>query len=191
MADYRKAVAFVLENEGGYCNNASDPGGETYRGIARNFNPAWEGWKLVDSHKPFPENCTLRQISAILHTDANLEDLVDQFYVAVYWRYESLEDQRVATKLMDLAVNMQHDGSHGPAIKILQKAVCDQFPNVIECDAFWGQKTANAANQCNQDELLKSMAKYAADRYATLCEKNPNLEVFRKGWLARAATLPA
>ncbi len=40
MADFEKAIAFVLRHEGGYVNNPADPGGETKYGIAKRSHPA-------------------------------------------------------------------------------------------------------------------------------------------------------
>ena len=34
-------ISKTLETEGGYVNDPSDSGGETYCGIARNSNPNW------------------------------------------------------------------------------------------------------------------------------------------------------
>ena len=39
MADFKKAVEFVLKMEGGYTNDPSDPGGETKYGIAKKSYP--------------------------------------------------------------------------------------------------------------------------------------------------------
>ncbi len=59
-------------HEGGYTNDPVDVGGETYRGIARRYNPQWEGWDLIDDTKP-----------NIKHT--NLDPYVHKFYEEKYW----------------------------------------------------------------------------------------------------------
>jgi lysozyme family protein len=59
MADFKQAHSIVMNNEGGYANDPSDRGGETYKGISRNNFPNWKGWKLIDLHKlhvGFPQN---------------------------------------------------------------------------------------------------------------------------------------
>jgi lysozyme family protein len=40
MADFEKAIDFVLKNEGGYVNHPDDPGGETKYGIAKRSHPS-------------------------------------------------------------------------------------------------------------------------------------------------------
>jgi len=51
MADFNQALQMVLQNEGGYVNDPNDPGGETYKGIARKMNSNWIGWQLIDLQK--------------------------------------------------------------------------------------------------------------------------------------------
>ena len=45
MADFQPAFEKMIRNEGGYTlhNVASDRGGQTFAGIARNFHPNWPG----------------------------------------------------------------------------------------------------------------------------------------------------
>ena len=38
MADFKIAFEKVLEQEGGYVNDVNDPGGETYKGVARSIH---------------------------------------------------------------------------------------------------------------------------------------------------------
>ena len=47
-SDFEKSLTFVLSAEGGYANNKNDKGGETYKGVARNYNPHWGGWVQID-----------------------------------------------------------------------------------------------------------------------------------------------
>jgi lysozyme family protein len=58
----------VMKYEGGYVNHPNDLGGETYKGIARNAHPNWEGWKFIDQKRPVPE------------------DLVRRFYYEQFWK---------------------------------------------------------------------------------------------------------
>ena len=51
MAKFSEAEKITCKNEGGYANNPSDNGGETYAGIARKFWPNWSGWAKIDAIK--------------------------------------------------------------------------------------------------------------------------------------------
>ena len=48
MADFNKAYKATMGHEGGYVDDPADKGGETYKGIARRYNPGWGGWKQID-----------------------------------------------------------------------------------------------------------------------------------------------
>ena len=51
MADFDKALRKLLAIEGGYVNDPGDPGGETYKGVARRYNASWPGWSRIDAAK--------------------------------------------------------------------------------------------------------------------------------------------
>jgi len=100
MADFKTAFKITSGNEGGYCNVDGDSGGETYCGIARNSNPNWKGWAIVDQHKPLH----FRQILSI----SELESLVESFYKENYWNKvngDSIPIQDLANQVYDMAVN--------------------------------------------------------------------------------------
>src|ERR1035437_8130812 len=73
--NFRKAFELVINGyEGKYSNDKDDPGGETYKGIARNMNKNFEGWNIIDSQRErnnFPE---------ILESDSKLQQSVMNFY---------------------------------------------------------------------------------------------------------------
>jgi hypothetical protein len=48
MSEFQPALQKVLAHEGGYVNDPDDPGGETYKGIARNMHSKWGGWVYID-----------------------------------------------------------------------------------------------------------------------------------------------
>ena len=50
MAQFEPAFEQMIRDEGGYVLHEvpGDTGGMTYAGIARNKNPQWNGWALVD-----------------------------------------------------------------------------------------------------------------------------------------------
>ncbi len=83
MADFDRAVKFVLYHEGGYVNNPNDPGGETKFGISRKAHPK------VDI-----KNLT--------------EDQAREIYKRDYWQPcgADLLDDHLALIHFDTAVNM-------------------------------------------------------------------------------------
>lgn len=99
MAEFLAAHKKTAVHEGGYANVAADRGGETYKGIARNFWPNWPGWAIVDRNKPLKHNAKIK--------DQELESLVNMFYKRNFWDKiagDAIDDQETAFKLYDFAV---------------------------------------------------------------------------------------
>jgi lysozyme family protein len=169
MATFEPAIQNTLVWEGGYANNPHDSGGETYRGIARNKWPAWDGWTQVDSYKSqpnFPHN---------LDSDSNLLASVIQFYRINFWKYNAIEQQNVADKIFDIAVNV---GS-GHAHKIAQIAAG------VTADGVLGPNTINAINAHPNGSLLPLIVIAAENYHRAIVNTHPEDAVFLKGWLRR------
>src|SRR5580698_6446146 len=81
MADFASAIQTVLANEGALSNNVSDPGGLTKYGISQKAYPSLD-----------IANLTLPMAEKIYQTD--------------YWRYDTVNSQPIATKLLDMSVNL-------------------------------------------------------------------------------------
>lgn len=178
MASISEALKYLLIDEGGYSNNPDDPGGETYEGISRVFNPNWEGWAMIDVAKQaggFPGS--LRDNSA-------LSDAVTRFYQRTYWEFDGVVSQPVANKVFDLMVNME-PGRSGNAIKLLQTALRFVLGRLdILVDGHYGPETETAVNAADEQKLLTELRAQAAIYY---CKKgNPN---FQRGWMRRAVRL--
>jgi lysozyme family protein len=169
MATFEPAIQNTLVWEGGYANNPHDSGGETYRGIARNKWPAWDGWTQVDSYKSqpnFPHN---------LDSDSNLLASVIQFYRINFWKYDAIEQQNVADKIFDLAVNV---GS-GHAHKIAQIAAG------VTADGVLGPNTINAINAHPNGSLLPLIVIAAENYHRAIVNTHPEDAAFLRGWLRR------
>jgi lysozyme family protein len=120
MADFLTAYKRTAVAEGGYADLAGDNGGETYKGIARNFWPKWSGWIIIDEWKKVhgkpKHNATI--------PDKVLDDRVHSFYKTQFWDKisgDKIRSQAFANEMYDTAVN------HGnqKAIKLAQ-ATLDQ-----------------------------------------------------------------
>jgi len=102
MADFKHSILKVLKTEGGYVNDPDDSGGETYKGIARNFWKNWPGWPIIDHAKgdeEFPNSLSFIEL---------LQNAVISFYKANFWDKvggDGLSDQSIADMLVDSAVN--------------------------------------------------------------------------------------
>jgi hypothetical protein len=101
MSYFNEALRIVLQNEGGYTNHPADKGGETYRGIARNFTQSWQGWPIIDSIK---RTRTIKS-GEIINNEV-LHHLVRQFYYTEKWLSKDLEkltSQAVASLAFDMS----------------------------------------------------------------------------------------
>lgn len=172
MANFDQAYAYLVQDEGGYSNNPADPGGETYRGIARKDWPHWAGWTIIDAAKSDPA------FPAVLDGETILQNLVKSFYSVHFWRFAGLNSQPLANKLLDLAVQ---DGLE-VSIKILQTALrAIAGHSSVSLDGQYGPQTEAAANAADETALLQEIRARMALYY---CQRNN--PAFILGWLRRA-----
>lgn len=171
MAEFLAAYPIIFGNEAGYVNDPKDKGGETMNGITRKNYPSWQGWPIVDAHKPLKRGARIPE----------LDGLTKQFYKRTQWNAvlgDGIDSQEVATFICDWFVN-----SGGNAIKHVQKLVG------VTADGAMGDHTLAAINGCDATELLE---KLKADRVAffkNIVAKDPGQEKFLDGWLARVERL--
>jgi len=158
MADFSKAIGYVLANEGGYVNNPSDPGGETNFGISKRAYP------YVDI-----KNLTRDEAAAIYQRD--------------YWKFDEMASQRVATKLFDACVNM----GPSQAVRLLQLALgaVEVGPPVV-ADGKLGPETIAHANAADEEKLLDEFKARLAKFYAEEAINGTGMAGFLLGWLRRA-----
>lgn len=159
MSNFDKSIVVVLAHEGGYVNHPNDPGGETNYGITKRSYPN------VDI-----KNLTLAQAKEIYKRD--------------FWNpgpYEKIENDDIATKLFDTAVNV------GPkrAYRFLQKSLNLMGMKLLE-DGIIGSKTLTALNSVDSSKLLSVYRGVQSDYYKSLVAADPKLAVFLRGWLRRA-----
>ena len=183
MAKFNTAFSKTLLHEGKYVNDFQDKGGETYKGIARNFHKNWRGWDIIDAFKDipmFPEN---------LENSSDLKTLVKEIYKTKYWdciKLSSFNSQIIADELFDTAVNM----GPGTAARFLQKALNllnrnqKNYADLV-VDATIGAKTLEAVSLCNSTKLNTALNLLQGERYMKIVRKNPSQERFFNGWLNR------
>lgn len=184
MANFKLAYSITREFEGEYSNHPKDAGGETYKGIARNSHPNWQGWSLIDSYKSkpnFPKN---------LRDSHMLIDYVHDFYKKEYWDVMNLDDvenQDIANELFDTGVNM---GIKRAAV-FLQRVLnvsnkCERLFQNLKVDGNIGKITVSSLNSHpEQENILLGLNALQGALYITICESNPSQEVFFNGWIKR------
>ncbi len=176
MAKFEIAHKLTQNFEGGFANNPNDSGGMTWRGIARNYNPKWKGWIIVDSilsTKP-------KDINSALYGCKLINDLVDEFYEVNYWdsiNLDLISSQEVANLLFDSSVNM----GVGRAVKFLQQSL---YPAIV-IDGKIGPKTIAAANAIDSKKLYDLILKLRKAKYDEIIAKNPSQIEFKKSWYSR------
>lgn len=93
---FRKAYNHVRKWEGNYSNLEFDKGGETYGGIARNFNKQWNGWYVIDKHK---KDCTVYWNKHIPEVE---EWVLDYYYeIWINDNYYLIKNQTIANYIFD------------------------------------------------------------------------------------------
>lgn len=172
MACFDEAIEFVLRNEDSQLSGAvtEDAGGRTRFGIAERFHP-----ELGDEFY-----CGDR--------DRALE-IARGIYREEYWRViqgDRIADQRVAAKLLDMAVNI----GVRQAVVLCQRAV-NAVGWRIEVDGCLGEKTLAAVNGVDPARLLRGLGDCCEAFYRHVVGVKPEDEKYLKGWLVRAKLLPA
>ena len=157
------ALGFVLEHEGELANHPYDRGGLTYRGIARNAWPKWEGWKYIDKGEKPPM------------------ELVRKFYYENFWiplKCDSLPPP-IAIFLFDSAVG----SGHSIPTRWLQRAIGATPDGIV------GNETIQKAQQASPQTMVDSMLRRRILHYAHIVRNDRRQFVFLNGWLRRTMNL--
>src|SRR5690606_26743954 len=118
----------------------------------------------------------------------DIANLTREDAIAIYYRdwwqrygYDRLHDDAVATKLLDMAVNMGPATAH----RLLQGAlVFLGYP--VAVDGIIGPQTIAAANKADPKRLLQVLRWLAARHYYHIAARHPQSRAFLVGWLTRA-----
>src|SRR6185437_13795 len=139
MANFDDALAFVLRNEDPHLSGivTEDSGGRTRFGIAGRSHPELGGGFYFG-----PAEEALATARAIYRTE--------------YWRPmhgDAIDDQSVAAKLFDMAVNM----GVRQAVMLCQRAVSAVAALRLVEDGIPGSRTLDAVNRANPEALLAQL----------------------------------
>jgi len=167
MANFEQALTFVLRNEDPHLSGVvtEDSGGRTRFGIAERFHP--------DQGAEFYEGPLESALEA-----------AGEIYRSEYWRAirgDEINDQSIATKLLDMAVNM----GVRQAIVLCQRALNVSGFRVHE-DGLFGSRTLAAINLADVALLSAHLRECCAAFYQHLAAVRPEAQQYLHGWLARA-----
>lgn len=191
MADLAPALTVLFEHEGGFVNDANDPGGATKY-----------GWSLRTLKRLGVLNPDV--LAAVDYNDDGEIGVKDvrhmgrdeaaALYKRFFWqgnRYGQIGSQRVATKVFDLAVNM----NSRQANKCLQLALRSCGGHLAD-DGIVGPHTLTVANACNPESTLAALRSEAAGYYRQIAAAHAALRkcgqdvadfsIYLTGWLNRA-----
>ena len=176
MAVFEKAVIATLAAEGVLSNDKHDKGGITAWGITG---------ETLDVYR--------RKTGLLAHVQvATLSrDEAVAIYRALYWRYDMVNSQFIATKMFDLGVNV----GLTQAQLFVQRAI--NFiggPQIAE-DGMWGAATLERLNVIGSMKVtalawFKALVYFGAVFYVGLVAKNHTQSDFIDGWLTRLCTRP-
>jgi lysozyme family protein len=157
------ALGHVLEMEGGFSDDAYDPGGPTNFGVTLSVYAAWKGVALTEATSATLKS-ELRRIAP---------ETVRDIYFARYWTLACCAEMAPALAFFhfDAAVNHGVTG----AMRLLQRAVG------TDTDGEIGPNTRAAIAALPLGELLQRYADVRRARYRAL----RHFWRFGRGWLAR------
>lgn len=155
-ANFPRALALVLQNEGGYSCNSADPGGATNRGITRATLARWRGHPVS---KADVRSLGRAEAAAI--------------YRARYWDAVRGDDLPggIDLAVFDYAVN----SGPGRAAKCLQRCVG------VRADGVIGPVTLHAVAAQHPVALINAYSK----RRLSFLERLRTWRIFGRGWKAR------
>ena len=151
MADFNLAIDELLLQEGGYANDPVDRGGETKYGISKKAFP----------HVDIP-SLTIEDAKAI--------------YREAYWRFELVDSQAVANKLLSMGVHL----GLSQAVRLLQNILR------INSDGQFGPNTLLHTNNMFPSLLLAELRIANAVYYAKIVSRDTSQLKFINGWMRRA-----
>jgi len=173
MADFTQAFQLMIVHEGGYVNDPDDPGGETYKGVARKIFSKWDGWTTIDMLKRqsgFPAN---------LDRDPDIQQSVSDFYRITFWdkmNGDQITNQEVASSIFDFGVN----GGIGTSSALAQMVVG------VKADGVIGPDSLTAINAFDPEHFLAAFTVAKIARYVNIVKKRPTSRKYFYGWVIRA-----
>lgn len=186
MAKFEIAYKITKANEGGYNNDPTDTGGETYKGIARKYHPSWQGWKIVDEYKKSLGGKLARNT---IIPNPLLDMMVTDFYKAKFWKPiegDKINNQQMANLIFDFGVN----GNHTTVISFVERIV-NGLGFKMQVDGKIDPTVLSWLNSEKKEEIYKRLKERIKNYYQQLSSKDPEKYGNKlQGWLNRLKRFP-
>ena len=175
MADFNIIYPTLIKFEGYYANDPNDPGGETYQGVARKYNPFWAGWKIIDAYKAahngfIPTNTKINDPAL----DQLVKDRAKQYFDKIYGT--QIKSNSIAT----IAIQVFWGTAEGIKQVVQQAAI--NLGAKISADNTFGPQTLAAINTLPQIDLYNEMKRLYINYFTRLGTYQPQ---YATGWLNR------
>jgi lysozyme family protein len=156
MADFDQAAEYVLGLEGGLSTDPNDPGGTTNFGIAQRWHP----------------DIDVRTLT---------RDGAKQIYRSEYWRFDGVNSQRLANRLLSMSVNT----SLARTVRFLQVSLKGILAGPVVQDGVFGERTLEFTNAADETRLIDELkARMAYSHCQDVIAKPAQLGELL-GWLRR------
>ena len=174
MSDFYEAIIPVLRHEGGFNNDSADPGSATNYGVSLRWLKA-QGLleDLEQQDKTQDEVLVVKELT---------KEQAEAFYKTWWWdkyNYGAIDNQLVADKILDTAVNLGAPRAH----RIVQ--TCLGFTQ-DQRDGILGVRSMAEINAAGAAPLVVQIQNLQAAFYRQLVAANPARQKFLQGWLNRA-----
>lgn len=180
MANFDKSMEITAKMEGGYTAGLlNDSGGETIFGVARNKNPNWKGWIIVDNYKASYtsfEKSNWKELEMLCLGNGEFLKYLKEIY-KTYWnaiKGELIDNQKSANVLFDMTVNAG----------VKRACILAQEVIKVTADGIFGPKSLEGVNN------TKDFAKLYTDKRIEWYEsRDSKYDHFKKGWVNRARSV--